>query len=180
LQVPSLDIALAWHAHLRFPIYYRKDSMKQFGHILDHGDEHIDADYTETARLWEHEFHEKYEVLDIFPPDPPKISKRKQQQLEQEEKQRTEQIIQTQLEAIEKRLQKERVEQEELKKQEVERVKLEAENEERRRREIEGVDEEPEADSNEPPKRTNGHSEKPDKNVCVSFIASITFIDLLV
>jgi len=63
--VPTLQIDLFWHTHMRNPIQYMADCKLYFGDILEHDDaipeDKLKSHSEYTNALWKQEFHENYQ-----------------------------------------------------------------------------------------------------------------------
>ncbi|UJR16953.1 hypothetical protein I4U23_003851 [Adineta vaga] len=65
ILVPTFDIDLIWHTHLRNPTHYRQTSIELCGFVLNH-DDTIKKDilkdaYKNTAQRWNNTYHTNYE-----------------------------------------------------------------------------------------------------------------------
>jgi len=63
--VPTFDIDLIWHSHMRYPSHYQKCSIALCGFILDHDDsiEHdtLSDNYQKTADRWKTTYNTDYD-----------------------------------------------------------------------------------------------------------------------
>ncbi|CAF2969868.1 unnamed protein product, partial [Rotaria sp. Silwood2] len=62
--VPTFDIDLMWHTHMRFPAFYQRTSIKLCGFVLDHNDSINNATladaYQKTADRWRQTYKVNY------------------------------------------------------------------------------------------------------------------------
>ncbi|CAF1197934.1 unnamed protein product [Adineta ricciae] len=65
LLVPTFDIDLIWHTHLRNPTHYRQTSLNLCGFVLDHDDSIkkpvLREGYKNTAQRWKNAYQTNYE-----------------------------------------------------------------------------------------------------------------------